>query len=123
MVRWFHEWAHVAWDGYGVPHLLGTFRGTSEADLAWARPRLEPHPLRTKFDPVRLSNPLASEIPRTYIYCPDPAVPPGVSRPFTPFADRLRADPAWHYVELATVHSAMMTELDQVSQLLPDLAG
>jgi len=49
------------------------------------------------------------------------SLPQGVPQPFTPFADRLRADKDWHYVEIAIGHSAMITEPDQVSQLLRDL--
>jgi pimeloyl-ACP methyl ester carboxylesterase len=122
IITLFREGARVEGNGYGVPPLPGTFGVTDEADLAWVRPRLGLHPLNTKLDPVRLSNLLAQQLPRTYIYCADPAVPPGVSRPFTPFADRLRTDPDWHYTELATGHDAMITEPEHLSRLLLDLA-
>jgi pimeloyl-ACP methyl ester carboxylesterase len=122
IVALFHEGARTEGNGYGVPPLPGTFGVTDEADLAWVSPRLGLHPLQTKLDPVQVSNPLAERLPRTYIYCADPAVPPGVARPFTPFAARLRADPDWCYAELATGHSAMITAPEELSRLLLDAA-
>ena len=119
----FRESARLDGNGYGVPPLPGTYGVTSEDDLVWVRPRLGLHPIQTYFDPVRLSNPIASEIYRTYIYCVDPALPPDEPRTFTQFADRLRADPGWDYVELATGHSAMITEPALLSGLLLNLNG
>ncbi|MDQ6833228.1 MAG: alpha/beta hydrolase, partial [Chloroflexota bacterium] len=118
----FHEQARREGNGYGVPPLPGTFGITAEEDLAWVRPRLGMHPLQTKLDPVRLSNPHASRLPRTYIYCTNPAAPPEAPRAFAPFAARLRADADWRYMEIATGHDAMITEPGQLSRLLLDLA-
>jgi hypothetical protein len=42
-----------------------------EADWAWMRERLRPHPWRTFTDPLRLHNPEAvASLPRTVINCP-----------------------------------------------------
>jgi pimeloyl-ACP methyl ester carboxylesterase len=123
IIALFHETARLEGDGYGVPPLPGTFGITSEEDLAWVRPRLGMHPLQTKLDPVRLSNPHASRLPRTYIYCTNPDAPPGSLSAFAQFATRLRTDAAWRYREIATGHDAMITEPDQLSRLLLDLAG
>ncbi|MGA7673379.1 MAG: alpha/beta fold hydrolase [Nitrolancea sp.] len=121
-IAMFHEQARREGNGYGVPPLSDNFGITSEADLAWVRPRIGMHPLQTKMDPVRLSNPRARQLPRTYIYCTDPAAPPEAPRAFAQFATRLRADAAWRYVEIATSHDAMITEPEQLSRLLLDLA-
>jgi len=123
LIAMFREQARREGNGYGVPPLSDTFGITAEADLAWVRPRIGMHPLQTKLDPVRLSNPNARQLPRTYIYCADPSAPPERPRAFAQFATRLRTDPAWRYVEIATGHDAMITEPDQLSRLLLDLAG
>jgi pimeloyl-ACP methyl ester carboxylesterase len=114
IVALFDEQARLEGNGYGIPPFSDTFGITAEDDLAWVCPRLGMHPLNTHLDPVRLSNPLAQRLPRTYLYCGGPIL--------KDLADRLRADPDWHVVELATGHDAMVTEPEQLSRLLLDLA-
>jgi hypothetical protein len=55
----------------------------------------------------------AAQIPRTHIYCNDPAV-----GPFGQFAERLQRDTSWRYAELATGHDAMITAPAKVAELL-----
>lgn len=121
-MAFFHEQARLAGNGYGVPPLPGTFGITSADDLAWVRPRLGMHPLQTMLDPVQRSDPQASRLPRTYIYCTDPRAAPDAPRVFAQFATRLRTDAAWRYREIATGHDAMITEPEQLSRLLLDRA-
>jgi len=114
----FLEKTRTEGDGYKLPSFPAEDFGiTNKDDLAWVRPRLTPHPLKTKLDKVRLTNPKAADIPRTYIYCNNPAI-----GPFTQFADRLRNDKTWHYRELATGHDAMITEPQKLAALLLGLA-
>jgi pimeloyl-ACP methyl ester carboxylesterase len=114
----FNEQAGVAENNNGVPPLPATFGITAEDDLAWVRARLGLHPQQTNLDPVRLSNPHAKALPHTYIYCANPSGPH-----FTPFANRLRTDPAWRYAEVSAGHDAMITEPEQLSRILLNLAG
>lgn len=114
----FHEKANTEGEGYKLPSFPAEVFGvTNEDDLAWVKPRLSPHPFKTKLDAVRLTNPKAAQIPRTYIYCNNPAV-----GPFGQFAERLQADEAWQYLELATGHDAMITEPEMLSELLLEIA-
>jgi pimeloyl-ACP methyl ester carboxylesterase len=114
MVAMFHEKARAEGDGFKLPSFPAEVFGVAnEVDLAWVRPRLNPHPFKAFLDPVRLSHPKAAKIPRTYIYCNHP--PMG---PFGQFADRRRNDEAWRYRELATGHDAMITEPEQLAKLL-----
>ncbi len=113
----FHEKTRTEGDGYKLPSFPAEVFGvTNEDDLAWVKPRLNPHPLKTKLDAVRLTNPKAAEIPRTYIYCNNPAV-----GPFGQFAERLRCDESWQYMELATGHDAMITEPKKLADLLLEI--
>ena len=114
----FHEKANTEGEGYKLPSFPAEVFGvTNEDDLAWVKPRLSPHPFKTKLDAVRLTNLKAAQIPRTYIYCNNPAV-----GPFGQFAERLQADEAWQYLELATGHDAMITEPEMLSELLLEIA-
>ena len=116
----FMEKTRTEGEGYKLPALIPpeAFGITDEADLAWVRPRMDPHPLKTKLDPVRLADPRGAGIPRTFIRCTDPADPP-----FAQFAQRVRSDGSWRYLELATGHGAMITKPRELADLLLGLAG
>jgi len=88
----FMEKTRTEGEGYKLPALIPpeAFGITDEADLAWVRPRMDPHPFKTKLDPVRLADPRGAGIPRTFIRCTDPADPP-----FAQFAQRVRSDGSW----------------------------
>ncbi len=109
-----HEMARQEGDGYKLPFSpTDNFGVNNEDDLAWIRPRLNSHPLKTMLDTVRLTNPKAAEIPRTYVYCNNPG-----GDMFGQFAVRLSSDKTWQYRELATGHDAMITEPQQLAGLL-----
>jgi pimeloyl-ACP methyl ester carboxylesterase len=64
------------------------------------RPGSSPgHPLRTLTDPVRLSDPVAAALPRTFVYCSSPPAPM-----IGPSAERARNDPAWRFHEFKCGH-------------------
>ena len=89
----------------------------ADADVRWVGPKLVPHPFKTLTTPVRLMNAAAAALPRTYIYCNDPAM--GF---FEAFAERTRAGKGWRYRELATGHDAMVTMPRQLADLLLEIA-
>ena len=73
--------------------------------------------MKTFMEPVRLSNPAAVALPRTFVSCtahPRPAL--------VATAKRLRNDPAWRYRELFAGHDAMVTEARQTADLLLEVA-
>jgi pimeloyl-ACP methyl ester carboxylesterase len=106
-------------EGFKLPAVLTAeaFGVTTADDLSWVRPRLNAHPARTKSDPVSRRHPRAARIPRTFIYCNDPAV-----GPFGQFAEAIRNDKSWRYEELATGHDAMITAPRELTQILLSLA-
>nr|NLO27410.1 alpha/beta fold hydrolase [Actinomycetota bacterium] len=116
----FVEKTRTEGEGFKLPALIPpeAFGITDEADLAWVRPRLDPHPFKTKLDPVRFDDPRGAGIPRTFIRCTDPA-----DLPFAQFAEHARSDGSWRYVELATGHAAMITKPRELADLLLGLAG
>jgi hypothetical protein len=65
---------------------------------------------------VWLTNAAAAALPRTYIYCNNPAM--GF---FEAFAERTRTEKGWRYRELATGHDAMVTMPRELTDLLLEL--
>ena len=78
--------------------------GLAGADRAWVARRQTPHPggvydATLNFDPQRLKG-----LPRTFIDCTSPALPTiAVARA------RVRSEPGWNVVEIATGHDAMIS--------------
>ena len=74
-------------------------------DQAWLFAKLLPHPLATYTQPLRLTNPAAATVPRTFIFCTKSKG--GSAEDFTVHtAERLRSDPGWRYRELTETHLA-----------------
>jgi len=108
---------HVLPEGLVPPFPIEAFGVTAGADVRWVEPKLVPHPLKTLTTPVRLIDPAAVALPRTYIYCGNPAM-----GPFDQFAERLQKEKGWRYRELATGHDAMVTMPGQLADLLIEVA-
>jgi pimeloyl-ACP methyl ester carboxylesterase len=115
VLQMFHEKTQTEGEGFKLPCLIPAeaFGVTNDDDLAWVRPRLNPHPLKTKLDAIHLTNPKVAEIAHTFIYCNKPAV-----GPFGQFADRLKNDDSWQYLEMATGHDAMITEPEKLAEIV-----
>ncbi|HEY8708335.1 MAG TPA: alpha/beta hydrolase, partial [Burkholderiaceae bacterium] len=91
--------------------------GLSGADRAWVARRQTPHPggvydARLNFDPQRLQR-----LPRTFIDCTAPALATiATSR------ERVRREPGWTVVEIATGHDAMISAPQALLEVLAGLA-
>lgn len=111
------EKAQLSSDGSRVamPFPLAAVGVVKDEDVMWMTPRLTPHPLNTMLQPIRLQNPASQTIPRTFIYCNNPAL--GF---FDGFAQKARL--GWRYREIATGHTAMVTEPRRVADLLLETA-
>jgi pimeloyl-ACP methyl ester carboxylesterase len=115
------EQAHAEGEGWRVPApppVPERWGVTTEADVRWMRPRIGAHPLKAFQQPVRLTNPVAATLPRTFIYCTDKPA----RDMFAPLAEQLRAETRWRYRELATGHDAMVTAPQAIAALLLELA-
>lgn len=111
--------------GWRVPPLreqpppFGLFGVTDPADVAWLRTMLSDQPARCLQQPVRLDNPAANAIPRTYIHCVG-AKPEGITRRPVP-AIQPNGSPAQVW-ELPTGHDCMITMPAELSELLLKLS-
>jgi pimeloyl-ACP methyl ester carboxylesterase len=56
-------------------------------------------PLSTLVEPLRLGNPAAARLPRTFVYCSKPPAPM-----IGPSAERARTEPGWTFHEFACGH-------------------
>lgn len=89
---------------------------TTQEDTRWAWEKFGLQPFKTWQQPVRLTNPVASTLPRTYIFC---TATEGF--PFAPSAQRARTEAGWRYRELATAHYAMIAAPVELTQMLLEL--
>lgn len=95
-----------------------TFGITDVADLKWMQSKLTTSSsLKTLEEPIRLINPAALVLPRTYILCHEN----GNESWFTQFA-KLDTSKEWVIHELATGHDAMITAPNELGRILLDLA-
>lgn len=104
--------------GLFIPAPAATAFGVTDPDdVAWVARRLRPHPYGCYLSPQRLPNLArgrgAAALPRTYIDCIKP-----LYSDFNGLKGRLRADPAWTYLEIATGHDAMVSAPGEVAELL-----
>lgn len=100
-------------EGWKVPVPDGDFGVTDEADLSWMRTRLSAQPFKTAHQKVRLQNPEALALPRTYIYCRRPTGEAGAAQ----YAEQAKTA-GWQFHELYTGHDAMITVPHELADLL-----
>jgi hypothetical protein len=87
-------------------------------DLAWVLPRLRPTPFRHFTDAVRLTKSNDQVPPRVYVRCtrnPHPG--------FDRFADAAQTTPGWTRRDIAAAHLPYITEPEELTTLLVEIAG
>ena len=100
----------VLWPDDPVAHSI--YGVTDEADWAWMRARLHPHPWRAFTDKLQLTNPAAvAALPRTLINCPSTLE----KRVGESLERYLKGDRIW---EIDTGHDLMITEPEKTAQML-----
>ncbi len=111
MMQMLREFADQYGDGWRLPH--------NPPDA----PFRTDQPLNTAFQAVRLQDPRARAIPRSFIFCTedkDPADP--IMGPIAHAAARAKASAAWGYHELPTGHVPWETMPEALAQLLHQTA-
>lgn len=87
------------------------------------KPFTTPHPLNTAFQAVRLQNPKALALPRTFVFCSeDEEANDPVLEPIIQAAARVKNNAAWHYYELPTGHLVAETMPQAVADILHESA-
>ena len=115
----FTERVRAEGEGWRLPPLpLEVLGITEEADKQWMQPKLVDQPFKSFTQPVHLGGgEAAGQLPRTFIYCNQPAI-----GPYDQFAERARAETGWRYREIATGHFPMVTAPQRTADRLLELA-
>lgn len=94
------------------------------ADAEWFDPRRTPHPFGCFTEPVRLPQPLEGfAFGRTFVKATGDARSESGPDAFWDAGDRVRADPAWRYEELATNHMIPQNDPEGLAGILLSLDG
>jgi pimeloyl-ACP methyl ester carboxylesterase len=104
--------AHIAQHGHmATPDPL--IYALNPEDEAWVRRRLVPQPGGVYDDVLTFDTSRIERLPRTFIDCNQPAVP-GVAMSRI----RVREEPGWQVIELATGHDAMVSAPQALAEVL-----
>jgi pimeloyl-ACP methyl ester carboxylesterase len=115
--RYFVKAANDYDKGLSIPFFTSDFFGvTNSADIKWVNDRLTSQPYKTFAQPLVLKHSYGNGLPLIYIACTDPEL-----RAIKPFADRVKADKNWNYLELKTGHDAMISQPVELSNMLQSL--
>ena len=91
---------------------------TAHDDVQWVRSKVTPHPFASFTQPLRLANPAAAALPKSFIHCTE-AVP---RRWREIVLRRVHSEPGWRYRALASGHDAMVIAPRELADLLLELA-
>jgi pimeloyl-ACP methyl ester carboxylesterase len=94
------------------PPDAGVF-GLEGADRDWVNRRQTPQPFGVYRDPLVFDADRIARVPRTFIDCDAPAL-----ATIAVMRERVRQEPGWHVVELATGHDPMVSQPQALSQAL-----
>ena len=115
------ERVRTAGDGWRKPGRRAALAPRWDAlfgSAEWERTRKVPHPFKALQEPVRLQNPAALALPRTFIYCTRKSAG---DDPFLGRAASIRrtgTESAWRFRELDSGHMAMFEVPQQLAALL-----
>ena len=107
---WRHVYPDEALDVMGAD--------LSAEDRAWFLEKRTGQPLKTLTQPLRLRDPAASTLPRTYIHCTIGIDP---DEPEPAFLERARTDSGWRYLPLSASHLAHISAPRETADVLLSL--
>jgi pimeloyl-ACP methyl ester carboxylesterase len=92
--------------------------GLAGEDAAWVNRRQRPHPGGMYDEPLRFDERRIAALPRTFIDCTSPAL-----ATIAESRRRVRTEPGWNVIELATGHDPMVSEPEALARILAGAAG
>lgn len=104
--------AGIARDGV-IPPPPATAYGLTGEDAAWVDRRQRPHPGAVYEDVIEFDEVRVARLSRTFVDCISPALP-AVERS----RQRVRSEPGWQVVEIATGHDPMISAPAQLLDIL-----
>lgn len=103
--------AQTGW--LSIPPADGSIYGIGGEDLAWVNRRQTPHPFGVYQDALDFGPDRLATLPRTFIDCTAPAL-----ATIDVMRRRVRSEPGWQVVELATGHAPNISAPEALAQLL-----
>jgi len=104
--------AGIARDGVIPPPPASAF-GLTGADAAWVDRRQRPHPGGVYEDVLHFDQARVASLPRTFVDCTTPALPT-----IKESRQRVRSEPGWQLIEIATGHDPMISAPAQLLEIL-----
>ena len=104
--------------GLSFPPPDATLFGLAGADREWVNRRQTPQPFRLYQQPLDFDGALVAQIPRTFIDCTQPAL-----ATIAPARHRVRSEPGWQVLEMATGHDPMVSQPEELAEMLLSLSG
>lgn len=102
--------------GLSFPPPDAALFGLTGDDRDWVNRRQTPQPFRLYQQPLQFDAARVDALPRTFIDCTQPALATIASSRV-----RVRSEPGWNVVEMATGHDPMVSEPAALSQILLDI--
>ena len=102
--------------GLSFPPPDAALFGLTGDDRDWVNRRQTPQPFRLYQQPLQFDAARVDALPRTFIDCTQPAL-----ATIAPSRMRVRSEPGWNVVEMATGHDPMVSEPAALSQILLDI--
>ncbi len=99
--------------GLSFPAPDAALFGLAGEDRDWVNRRQTPQPFRLYQQPLDFDEALVAQIPRTFIDCSQPAL-----ATIAPARARVRSEPGWQVLEMATGHDPMVSQPVQLAELL-----
>ena len=108
--------AGITRDG-AMPPLPASAFGLTGEDAAWVDRRQRPHPGGVYEDALHFDEARVASLPRTFVDCTTPALPT-VNKSRV----RVRSEPGWRVIEIATGHEAMISAPSQLVDIVTEAA-
>lgn len=105
--------AGAASGGMSIPPPDASVFGLEGADRDWINRRMTPQPFGLYRDPLAFDQALVASLPRTFIDCNKPAL-----ANIDQTRRRVRTEPGWRVIEIATGHDAMVSAPRELSAAL-----
>lgn len=87
--------------------------GLAGADRDWVNRRQTPFPFSVYRDPLEFDATRVARVPRTFVDCNSPAL-----ATIAVMRQRVRSEPGWNVVEIATGHDPMVSEAEVLGDIL-----
>jgi pimeloyl-ACP methyl ester carboxylesterase len=110
--------AAAASGGISFPPPDASVFGLDGADRDWVNRRQTPQPLAVYLHPLDFDPRRVTSLPRSFIDCTAPALPT-----IAEFRRRVRSEPGWRVLEMATGHDPMVSHPGELAGLLLELAA